>query len=112
MIALNDDRALGIAAAIRDAGLRIPDDIALVGFDDAPFAESFEPPLTTIRASRFESGIEAVNLAAQALSGSASGPLVKRLPPELIVRASCGWKPTAPPSAAAVFDSTPSEVTL
>ncbi len=95
VLAMNDDRASGVAKAIREAGLRIPDDIALIGCDDAPFAESFDPPLTTIRSSRFESGVEAVNLTVQALSGSGPGPLVKRLPPELIVRASCGWKSKA-----------------
>lgn len=48
LVAANDQTALGAARALRAHGLRVPEDVSLVGFDDVPEAEYFEPPLTTI----------------------------------------------------------------
>lgn len=45
----NDQMALGILRAFREAGVRVPEDVAMVGFDDIPEAEFFAPPLTTVR---------------------------------------------------------------
>jgi DNA-binding LacI/PurR family transcriptional regulator len=91
-MAQNDDRALGACNALRAHGLSIPEDIAIIGCDDAPFAETMDPPLTTIRTPRTEIGVEAVNLIVAALGGKSSDVLTKYLPPELVVRESCGWK--------------------
>ena len=52
----SDVVAVGALLAIKQAGLRIPEDIALVGFDDIPLAEYFDPPLTTIRLPAYELG--------------------------------------------------------
>ncbi|GGJ53543.1 LacI family DNA-binding transcriptional regulator [Deinococcus roseus] len=49
MIAANDQMALGAIRAFKDAGLRVPEDISIVGFDDIPEAAFFDPPLTTIK---------------------------------------------------------------
>jgi DNA-binding LacI/PurR family transcriptional regulator len=52
----SDVVALGAILAIKNAGLRIPNDIAVVGFDDIPLAEFYDPPLTTIRLPAFGLG--------------------------------------------------------
>ena len=49
LVAANDQTALGAARALRAHGLRVPEDVSLIGFDDVPEAKYFEPPLTTIR---------------------------------------------------------------
>jgi len=87
----SDVVALGAAAAIREAGLRIPDDIALVGFDDIPLAAFFDPPLTTIRLPARDLGVAAGLALLDRIDGR---PVAARtvLPTELIVRSS-----TAPP---------------
>jgi DNA-binding LacI/PurR family transcriptional regulator len=52
----SDVVALGAMLAVKKAGLRIPEDIAFVGFDDIPLAEYFDPPLTTVRLPAFKLG--------------------------------------------------------
>lgn len=56
VFALNDRSALGVIQAIRNQGLRIPEDIAVVGFDDIPISAHFNPPLTTVRQPQTEMG--------------------------------------------------------
>lgn len=88
----NDSMALGTLHAMHELGLRCPDDISLVGFDDYPEAEFFSPGLTTIRQDFDEIGQRAVELLLQIIEDGASSTQHLVLPPELIVRAS-----TAPP---------------
>ena len=57
----SDSMALGALRALRDAGLRVPDDIAIVGFDDLPPATQSEVPLTTVRQPIHETGMLAVD---------------------------------------------------
>jgi LacI family transcriptional regulator len=49
LVVANDQMALGAMRALRERGLRVPEDVSVVGFDDIPEAAYFEPPLTTIR---------------------------------------------------------------
>lgn len=63
VVAANDTVALGAAAAIRDRGLRIPEDISVAGFDDLPFSVDVVPALTTVRLPLFEAGARAGRLA-------------------------------------------------
>ena len=87
----NDSMALGTLHAMHELGLRCPDDVSLVGFDDYPEAEFFSPGLTTIRQDFDEIGRRSVELLVQLIeSGQAAAQVV--LPPKLIVRES-----TAPP---------------
>jgi DNA-binding LacI/PurR family transcriptional regulator len=65
----NDQMALGLMHAIRDAGLNVPGDISIVGFDDIPEARHFWPPLTTVKQDFAEIGRRAV---AQLLRGGAA----------------------------------------
>jgi DNA-binding LacI/PurR family transcriptional regulator len=65
----NDMTAIGLMRAARAAGLEIPRDLAVVGFDDIPFARYVEPPLTTIAQPKFEMGQRAVELVVGLLEG-------------------------------------------
>jgi len=59
LFAQNDRMAVGAIRALRDAGLHVPEDVSVVGFDDMPLASYFDPPLTTIRQDIFSIGREA-----------------------------------------------------
>lgn len=86
IFAANDQLALGLTRAIWEAGLRIPQDVSLVGFDDVEGAGQYIPPLTTVRQPFAELGRRSVGLLFDAVEGrSPSGALI---PPELIRRAS------------------------
>lgn len=96
----NDMMAIGALHAAREAGLRVPEDLALVGFDDIPVAPFANPPLTTVRQPIREIGLTAANLLIDLLEGvsPAATPGGVRLPTSLVVRGSCG----GPALAAAV----------
>jgi DNA-binding LacI/PurR family transcriptional regulator len=84
----NDQMALGLLHAIREAGLDVPGDISIVGFDDIPEAAHFSPPLTTVRQDFTELGRRCVDLL---LGGGAdAGEPPGAIAPELVVRASSG----------------------
>lgn len=91
VFAANDQMALGLIHAFRDAGLDVPRDVSVVGFDDIPEAAHFWPPLTTVRQDFAEIGRRAVALLLGELRGELS-PNHDQILPELIVRES-----TAPP---------------
>jgi LacI family transcriptional regulator len=83
----SDVVALGAIGALRDAGMSVPRDVSVVGFDDIPLAGYFDPPLTTVRLPAFELG-QAAGRAL--LDRIAKRPMLERilLPTELIVRGS------------------------
>ncbi|MGH8869764.1 MAG: LacI family DNA-binding transcriptional regulator [Actinomycetes bacterium] len=85
----NDQMALGVLRAFREAGVRVPDDVSVVGFDDVPEAEFFPPPLTTVAQDFDEVGRLSIDLLLHRLEGGrpASSPVV---PPRLVVRESSG----------------------
>jgi LacI family transcriptional regulator len=62
ILAINDPVAVGLFTRFKEAGVRIPDDVALVGFSDTPVAALIEPALTTVRQPAFEMGRTAVSL--------------------------------------------------
>lgn len=84
----NDLLALGAIQGIREAGLSIPDDIAVVGFDDIPFASFPEVQLTTIRQPKDEMGKIAVSILLDQMSGHNTQPRKVILEPQLVVRKS------------------------
>jgi DNA-binding LacI/PurR family transcriptional regulator len=87
IFAASDLMAVGVLDALRRAGRRVPDDVAVVGFDDSGLAESADPPLTTVRQPIDEIGWHMADLlVAQIDDGAAPGSVV--LPTELVVRAS------------------------
>jgi LacI family transcriptional regulator len=84
--------ALGAMRALREAGARVPEDIALVGFDDIPLASQTMPPLTTIRQQILQMGALASQMLLDLLDNPGSPPVQKILPTELVVRESSGAK--------------------
>jgi DNA-binding LacI/PurR family transcriptional regulator len=88
----NDQMALGFLHACRDAGLSVPGELSVVGFDGTPESVHFAPALTTVRQNFLEIGNRAVALLLAELGGETDldhGPI----PPELVVRASTGRAP-------------------
>ncbi|MET4095342.1 LacI family DNA-binding transcriptional regulator [Arthrobacter sp. UYCu712] len=91
----NDQMALGLLRAFGEKGVRVPEDVSLVGFDDQPESEYFMPPLTTVRQDFEELGKRCMDLMrAQIEDGAAGGTLVVN--PELVVRASTAPRPRLP----------------
>jgi len=89
----SDTMAVGALKALRQAGRQVPQDIALVSFDDIPIASAIEPPLTTVRQRIEHMGSMAVEVLLSLLESSSEEEApVQRivLPTELVVRASCG----------------------
>ena len=86
----SDSMALGALRALREAGKRVPDDIAMVGFDDMPQAATADPPLTTIRQPIQRTGALAVEILIDILENGAEPARRVILPTELVIRASCG----------------------
>lgn len=105
VFAANDMMAVGCMAALQDAGLRVPDDVAVGGFDDIPIARYVTPTLTTIRVPIATLGSAALNALVRAVE--APQPRAEHtvvMPVELVVRRSCGVGPPShpqPPAPAA-----------
>lgn len=94
LLCMTDHLALGASQAARAAGLRVPEDLSLVGFDDSSVALRAQPPLTTVWQDLTAKGRHAGELALRLLSGEPPGPAV-RLPTELVIRGSSGPAPDA-----------------
>ncbi len=85
----DDELAAGVVNALHEAGLRIPEDIAVVGFDDVPLSRYITPPLTTVRAPIKSAGYEAARQLINLIEvGQAE--LFILLPTYVIIRRSCG----------------------
>jgi LacI family transcriptional regulator len=103
IFAANDDMASGVLDAAEEAGIRVPDDLALVGFDDAAPAAFMRPPLTTVKQPFFEMGQRAARLLLDAVNARRepmpswytavsreSAPIREFLPTRLVIRESSG----------------------
>jgi LacI family transcriptional regulator len=92
IFACNDLMAIGVLRAAAELGLRIPDDLAMVGYDDIELSSYTNPPLTTIKQPTAEMGLTALKF----LLGRITDPQSVRqnavLPVSLVVRGSCGAK--------------------
>jgi DNA-binding LacI/PurR family transcriptional regulator len=96
IVAAADTLALGGIQAARDRGLRVPEDIAIVSFDDPFFGAFIEPQLTALARDERELGrVAASQLLAALRDGSGARSVEVRLPVELTVRRSCGCHPSA-----------------
>jgi DNA-binding LacI/PurR family transcriptional regulator len=91
ILATTDQLAFGVVEAARQRGVRVPDQLSVVGFDDLPAAAAASPPLTTIRQSLVEKGRIAGRLALE--PWPEGEPPAVTLPTELVVRASTGPAP-------------------
>lgn len=88
VFAANDQLALGLLRAFAEAGLRVPGDVSVVGFDDVDGSANFWPPLTTVRQEFGPLGRRCVELLLAAIAGEATEPAL--VEPHLVVRASSG----------------------
>jgi len=93
VFAANDQMALGLIHAFHERGIRVPEDVSVVGFDDLPDARHFLPPLTTVRQDFHALGTRSVETLIAEIEGR-EVPRRSLIEPELVVRAS-----TAPPRA-------------
>lgn len=85
----DDESAVGVLQALRKAGRKVPDEMAVIGFDDSLFANTLEPPLTTVLAPTEQVGRQGVNQLVRMIRGEqVEASLV--LPTELVIRRSCG----------------------
>jgi LacI family transcriptional regulator len=91
VFAANDPAAIGAMKAIWDAGLRVPDDIAIVGAGDVAYGDLLKVPLTTVAWSKEELGQRAAQLIFDQIDGHPKGPFARVVvAPQLVVRASSG----------------------
>jgi LacI family transcriptional regulator len=91
LFASNDSMAIGALSALRDAGLRIPDDVALVGFDDVPVASYLTPALTSVHVGIDRLGVLAIHVLLDALARRGTHETKQTiLPTTLSIRESCG----------------------
>lgn len=93
MFVANDEMAFGVLHGFHDRGIRVPEDVSVLGFDDLPLSRHSIPPLTTVRQDFHALGVKAMEVLRAALEGREI-PQRSKIPSELIVRAS-----TAPPRA-------------
>lgn len=99
LVASDDSSAIGAMRAMRDAGLRIPTDVAVIGFDDQPDAVAQLPPLTSVHVPLPEMGEQALLMMLEHLKGRQQLESV-RIPARLALRQSCGCIPNTISSAA------------
>lgn len=93
IFAFSDRMAVGVVRALQAAGLAVPRDVAVVGFDDLPPARACQPPLTTIRQEVELTGARAVELLLERIADPAAPPRRVELPTRLVVRASTAAEP-------------------
>jgi DNA-binding LacI/PurR family transcriptional regulator len=99
VLAYNDLVAVGILSRLAQLGVKVPDELSVVGFDDIPLAAMVTPPLTTVALPTTLAGQAAVDLLLDRLQdgGQSTAPDVRKLPARLVIRGS-----TAPPAPAAM----------
>ena len=90
IFAHNDLMAIGALEAMNAAGLKCPDDVSIVGYNDAPLTEHLTPPLTTVRLPSIALGRRAGTMLLNQLDGLSEPPGTVQLEPELVIRKSVG----------------------
>jgi LacI family transcriptional regulator len=95
VVCANDQMAIGVLRTFAAAGVRVPDEVAVVGFDDIYPASLFDPPLTTVHQPMRMIGERACARLLDRIADPTMRPTVDLLPTELVLRASCGCPPDA-----------------
>jgi signal transduction histidine kinase/DNA-binding LacI/PurR family transcriptional regulator/AraC-like DNA-binding protein len=90
VLASNDESAIGAMQALHEAGLRIPQDVAIIGFDDRAEALVQSPPLTSVHVPLVKLGYQALEFLLDSIEGHAPASEVSKVHTHLIVRQSCG----------------------
>jgi LacI family transcriptional regulator len=91
IFAANDGMAIGLISRLHEAGIRVPEDIAVMGFDDIPTARYLAPPLSTVRVDAHGLGARSVACLLDLLASEDKGREIRcTIPWDLVVRRSCG----------------------
>jgi signal transduction histidine kinase/DNA-binding response OmpR family regulator/ABC-type sugar transport system substrate-binding protein len=98
VLACNDECAVGAMQALREAGKRIPQDVAVIGFDNRFESRNQSPPLTTVNLPAYEIGWQSLELMLERLAGQASEKTILRVPSQLVIRESCGCRANTLPA--------------
>jgi len=94
VVCMNDETALGMLVSMLGHGLRVPDDIAITGFDDLPVSALTSPPLTTVRQPVRKLGVRALQTLLTLIERAAKPVILDAvLPTEVVIRSSCGCPP-------------------
>jgi len=88
LVAANDEMALGAIRALHEHGLRVPEDVSVIGFDDTPSSAFFEPPLTTVRQDFTALGVDAAEYLIEQIDHPERPAKQRVLEPQLVVRRS------------------------
>ena len=91
-MALNDYTVIGVFRALKEYNLHVPEDIAVVGFDDSMFASFLEVPLTTVSLPKYDIGAKAVEILVDRIENKLSPEKHQQviLKSKLVIRRSCG----------------------
>ncbi len=84
----NDEMAIGAIRSLKSAGLKVPEDVSVVGFDDQEFAQIYDPPLTTVHIPRFDVGYQAMMMLRDVVTPQHSARSTI-LPTRLVIRGTC-----------------------
>jgi LacI family transcriptional regulator len=95
VVCANDQMAIGVLRGLQQAGVRIPADVAVTGFDDVHASRVIDPPLTTVSQPFRDLGSRATHRLLARIDDPALTPAVEVLPTQLVIRASCGCQPPA-----------------
>lgn len=99
IFAANDTMAIGALSALREAGVRVPGEMAVAGFDDIPMARYMDPPLSSVHVAIAELGARGIETLLQAIDAkNAHARRHQRLPTTLVIRRSCGAPAGSDPS--------------
>ncbi len=90
VVCANDQMAIGVLRAFAAGGVRIPEEVAVVGFDDIYPGSLFDPPLTTVHQPMRMLGEQACARVLERIADPGLSPAVELLPTELVLRSSCG----------------------
>jgi signal transduction histidine kinase/DNA-binding LacI/PurR family transcriptional regulator/CheY-like chemotaxis protein len=93
VLSSNDEMALGAMRALQEAGCRVPQDVAMIGFDNRLEGAAYDPPLSSIHVPLFTMGQRGVELLLQHIEGKSDLPVRNNIPAHLILRESCGCGP-------------------
>lgn len=99
VVTANNAMTIGAMQGLHESGRRVPDDVALVAFDDFPWADAFRPRLTVIAQPFAEIGREAVRMLLARMAAPDTPPRTVRLPARFVHRESCGCAPEGGPGA-------------
>ena len=95
VVAANDMLAIGCYGALDELGLRCPEDVSVIGFNDMPFVDRLRPPLSSVRFPHYQLGTEAATLLIERIEARETPVKILFLAPELVARGS-----TTPPATA------------